>query len=85
MFLNYMENKKPTNEIKSKVENRETKVESVPKEEVAPIAKIKEKPPKLEDKPFDEFINNHLIPGLKKSIQDKGSLVKEIKLIEGRD
>ena len=41
------------------------------------------KPPKLEDKPFDEFINKHLIPGLKSSIEDKGTLVSEIKLIEG--
>ncbi|WP_269605641.1 DUF2996 domain-containing protein [Prochlorococcus marinus] len=41
------------------------------------------KPPKLEDKPFDEFIIKHLIPGLKTSIEDKGTLVSEIKLIEG--
>ena len=41
------------------------------------------KPPKIEDKPFDEFINNYFIPGLKKSIQDKGSDVYDIKLIHG--
>ena len=41
------------------------------------------KPPKLEDKPFKEFINNYLIPGLKASIEDKGTVVSEIKLIEG--
>ena len=39
------------------------------------------KPPKLEDKPFDEFINNYFIPDLIKSIQEKGSIVKDIKLI----
>ena len=41
------------------------------------------KPPKLEDKPFDQFINQHLIPGLRSSIEDKGVLVYDIKLIEG--
>ena len=38
------------------------------------------KPPKLEDKPFKEFISNFLIPGLKASIEDKGTVVCEIKL-----
>ena len=47
------------------------------------IAKKPPKPPKIEDKPFEEFINNYFIPGLKKSIQDKGSDVNEIKLIHG--
>ncbi len=47
------------------------------------IPKKPAKPPKLEDKPFDEFINNHLIPELKSSIEDKGTLVCDIKLIEG--
>ena len=42
------------------------------------------KPPKLEDKPFDEFISNHLIPGLKSSIEDRGILVRDIKLVEGK-
>ncbi len=41
------------------------------------------KPPKLEDKPFEEFINNFFIPGLKKSIVEKGTTVDEIMLIEG--
>ena len=41
------------------------------------------KPPKLEDKPFNEFVANHLIPGLKKSITQKGTEVKNIKLIHG--
>ena len=42
------------------------------------------KPPKLEDKPFEEFICDHFIPGLKSSIETKGTLVSEIKLIEGK-
>ena len=42
------------------------------------------KPPKLEDKPFKEFISNFLIPVLKASIEDKGTVVCEIKLIEGK-
>ena len=41
------------------------------------------KPPKLEDKPLDEFITNYFIPDLKKSIIEKGSNVNEIKLIHG--
>ena len=41
------------------------------------------KPPKIEDKPFSEFISNHLLPGLKKSIQEKGSEVIDIKFIQG--
>ncbi len=41
------------------------------------------KPPKLEDKPFEEFIISHLIPGLRSSIEEKGTLVSDIKLIQG--
>tara|TARA_Y100001968_G_C19285258_1_gene681334 strand:- start:438 stop:893 length:456 start_codon:yes stop_codon:yes gene_type:complete len=41
------------------------------------------KPPKLEDKPFNEFIIEFFIPSLKKSINDKGVIVKDIKLIKG--
>ncbi len=41
------------------------------------------KPPKLEDKPFDEFIIKHFIPQLKSSIEKKGSFVRDIKLIQG--
>ncbi len=48
------------------------------------IPKKTVKPPKLEDKPFKEFISNYLIPGLKASIEDKGTVVNEIKLIEGK-
>ena len=49
-----------------------------------PIPKKPIKPPKLEDKPFDDFISNHLIPGLKSSIEEKGILVRDIKLVEGK-
>ena len=51
--------------------------------ESSAIPKKPVKPPKLEDKPFVEFINEHLIPGLKSSIEGKGTLVCEIKLLEG--
>tara|TARA_Y100001968_G_scaffold47652_1_gene37930 strand:- start:2969 stop:3520 length:552 start_codon:yes stop_codon:yes gene_type:complete len=50
----------------------------------ATIPKKAVKPPKIEDKPFSEFITNHLIPGLKSSIEDKGTVVRDIKLIEGK-
>tara|TARA_Y100001968_G_C19299176_1_gene688173 strand:+ start:535 stop:1092 length:558 start_codon:yes stop_codon:yes gene_type:complete len=50
----------------------------------ATIPKKTVKPPKIEEKPFQEFIVNHLIPELKSSIEDKGTLVSDIKLIEGQ-
>ena len=53
------------------------------KPEALPISKKPVKPPKIEDKPFLEFISNHFIPGLKTSIQATGTLVRDIKLIEG--
>ena len=56
---------------------------SVDKSDSPPISKKPVKAPKLEEKPFDEFINNHLIPGLKSSIEKKGILVSEIRLFEG--
>ncbi len=61
---------------------RESNQISTKKEETSIPAKPI-KPPKLEDKPFDDFINNHFIPGLKKSLNDKGSEINEIKLIHG--
>ena len=68
-----MENSKPSIESNTKSELTNDKNPSIPKKPV--------KPPKIEDKPFDEFISNYFIPGLKKSIQDKGSNVIDIKLI----
>ena len=49
----------------------------------SPVSNKPVKPPKLEDKPFNEFITNYFIPGLTKSIQEKGSSVDQIKLIHG--
>lgn len=37
-----------------------------------PAAKKKEKPPALEDKPFTEFITQHFLPEVKKSLADQG-------------
>lgn len=38
-----------------------------------PAAKAKkEKPPALEDKPFDEFIQQHFVPGVKEALADEG-------------
>tara|TARA_Y100001978_G_C23638105_1_gene406912 strand:+ start:95 stop:646 length:552 start_codon:yes stop_codon:yes gene_type:complete len=42
------------------------------------------KPPKIEDKPFGEFITKHFIPELKSTIESKGISVDDIKLIEGQ-
>ena len=103
----YMENKQPSNKIKSENEGTNKvlatsemsesstftkkdsdiltnpEASSVSNKETPPIPKKPVKPPKLEDKPFREFISEHLIPGLKSSIQNKGIVVQEIKLIQG--
>jgi len=86
-----MENQNQSNNINEKNELpkaesksiAETENDSLGKKDSNIIAK-KVKPPKLEDKPFMEFVNNHLLPGLKSSIEEKGTLVSEIKLIEGQ-
>ena len=79
-----MENQKPTNKIESN--NEVSKVGKLPGSnvEVPDIPKKPIKPPKLEDKPFEEFISKHLIPGIKSSIEEKGISVRDIKLIEGK-
>ena len=65
-----MEKQAPRNEINN---NSEVPTEEKPLPPKKPV-----KPPKIEDKPFEEFINNYFIPGLKQSIIDKGSEVLEI-------
>ncbi len=70
------------------MENTNHSSKSELKPEVANVNKTESpkkniKPPKIEDKPFGEFISNYFIPGLEKSILDKGSIVDEIKLVEG--
>jgi hypothetical protein len=40
--------------------------------EAKPAAAKTEKPPKLEDKPFNEFIEQYYVPALRKSLEDKG-------------
>ena len=70
------------------MENSKTTKGSIPKTEVSkvdnpPVPKKTVKPPKIEDKPFDEFINNYFIPELEKSIVDKRLEIKEIKLMHG--
>ncbi|MDY6900594.1 MAG: DUF2996 domain-containing protein [Cyanobacteriota bacterium] len=37
-----------------------------------PAAKKKEKPPAVEDKPFEEFMREHYVPALEKAIADEG-------------
>ena len=70
-----MENSKPSSEFKS---NSNDNNGDEPKVQKKPI-----KPPKLEDKPFNEFIKSHFIPGLEKSLKEKGTEVNDINLIEG--
>ena len=78
-----MENKKQVKKIESIKEVTNAVPSTSLNVEASSIPKKPVKPPKLEDKPFDEFINNHLIPGLKSSIENKGVSVIDIKLIQG--
>ena len=78
-----MENKKPTNKIESKDDVTNGKSTSGPNVDSTTIPKKAVKPPKVEDKPFEEFIINHFIPGLKTSIEKTGVSVLNIKLING--
>ena len=71
-----MNDQNPTNNLESKADISNVDKPSLPKKTP--------KPPKLEDKPFNEFINEDFIPGLKKSIQDKGTVVNDIKFIHGK-
>ena len=71
-----MENSQPSLDLNS---NNSDNIGDEPNVQKKPI-----KPPKLEDKPFDEFINNYFIPGLEKSLREKGAEVHEIDLIEGK-
>ena len=82
---NKINTSKDVSDSESSVPKKLNNIDSVPKikDEAPPLPKKAVKPPKLEDKPFKEFINEHLIPGLKSSIEGKGILVSSIKLIEG--
>ena len=77
--------KKDTSTVSQKDSNLLDKSEKASeiKAETPSIPKKPAKPPKLEDKPFEEFISKHLIPGLKSSIEKKGTVVVDIKLTEG--
>ena len=70
-----MENSKPQTESDSKDDVKDLDKPSTPKKPL--------KPPKLEDKPFHEFITDYFIPGLRKSLQDKGTKINNIRLIQG--
>tara|TARA_Y100001968_G_C19123582_1_gene603116 strand:+ start:147 stop:602 length:456 start_codon:yes stop_codon:yes gene_type:complete len=70
-----MDNIPPTNNLESKDETANLEKADIPKKPI--------KPPKLEDKPFNEFITNYFIPGLKKAIIDKGKQVSNIQLLQG--
>ena len=70
-----MNNSTPSNKSDSNIDVKNPDKPPLPKKPV--------KPPKLEDKPFNEFITQYFIPGLKKSILDKGIEVIEIELIQG--
>ena len=48
--------------------------------EKADSIKSKPKPPKIEDKPFSEFINQHLIPGIKQALTSKGINLEALEL-----
>ena len=68
------------NDLKDQLNNDDILVQS----DKPSIQKKPPKPPKLEDKPFNEFITNHFIPGLTDAITQKGTVVSYIKLIQGQ-
>ena len=68
-----MENSKSSSESFTKTEITNIDKPAIPKKPV--------KPPKIEDKPFQDFINNYFIPSLKKTILNSGSDVNEMKLL----
>ena len=70
-----MENLNPSNELNTKSELPISDKPALPKKPV--------KPPKLEDKPFVEFITKYFIPGLTKSMQEKGIQINNINLSQG--
>tara|TARA_B100000579_G_scaffold433571_1_gene452598 strand:- start:866 stop:1417 length:552 start_codon:yes stop_codon:yes gene_type:complete len=78
-----MSEQSPTNKQESNKIDKSA-IASETKTDTSLIKKKPLKPPKIEDKPFDEFISTHLIPGLKASIEKTGTLVTNIKLIEGK-
>ncbi len=80
-FVNKTKDKPVIKKESNDLNNSETS--SVIKKESSAIPKKPIKPPKLEDKPFEEFIINHFIPQLKSSIEEKGTLVIDIKLMQG--
>ena len=50
---------------------------------IKPAVKQPVKPPKPEEKPFEMFINQDLIPGIRKAINEKGLQVGEVSLNNG--
>ena len=70
-----MEEKTPENSLKID--------DSLTQSETAAIHKKPVKPPKIEDKPFNEFINSYFIPGLEKAIKERGTDVIDIHLLKG--
>ena len=53
--------------------NQEKAKPAAEKKAAAPAAKAKKaKPPKLEDKPFSEFIQEHYLPALKEAMASEG-------------
>ena len=49
-----------------------SKAAAKPAADKKPAAKKKEKPPKVEDKPFNEFMEQHYLPDLKKAMAGEG-------------
>ena len=47
-----------------------------------PAAKKKAKPPKIEDKPFKEFIETHFLPDVQSALNDNGITDMSLKFVE---
>ena len=62
------ENTTPSPKNESKANTGASKAKAVPKAK----KEKKEKPPKLEDKPFNEFMAQHFVPELDKALNESG-------------
>lgn len=53
-----------------------------PKPKAAAASKKKAKPPKVEDKPFEEFIEAHFLPAVQTALKDNGIADMSLKFVE---
>ncbi len=58
--------------------------ETTPQAKAAPARAKKEKPPAVEEKPFNEFMEQHFTPALQKAFADEGIENVELKFVKDK-